>query len=878
MGLICGSQSQNYDNAKCKDLSDNKPHFKRNNIVISFKNNVTEEYQNFNIIESLKFGKLCEHSKEHILIDNKYFLVSDRPVDFEGKPLKESAIFSSYWKANHLPLYGMAQPNTANLKKILEMLLAHSKPVLLLNLREEPVFVLAVNQHAENAVSYSIRTKEEVHDCIVTGLTEKEANEHELTLRKQVLRYAATSDSFDFPFYNCPDEEPYIYNVQYEDFLITSNEMYSRLQFEYAGLRYFRWCMPLYSALSEEQFDSFISFMKPYVFDVKQTCIIPAILIAKDKRDERCTTAMVMCSLLYGNVFGFPHEANSSPAKINPKKPCYEKGEFQVIRSLVSLVPDGLLRKQQVDVIIDMCCAEGQNLRLCILQAKNLVSKLLENHQIKESQEATNKALRYLDRYFYLICFNAYLAEQARQAFNINFSAWMLKHPNLYRIQEQLNLFPKKGQALLNECIMVEDTISQEDRLSSIQNLSVANFQKVTGHLPLYGMAQPVSQAVSKVLDHLTNVKMHSHVIFINLRNDVSVEIHGKLYYVSNTNDPNKQPIYFNELSNYNDIESLFNVESFRKQLKFHKDVNNSETPDLIEMMTTKDVFRMTEGSFPNQLYYHVPIPLNYLSNENIFDSLLEVFINVERKYKDNSNLRKSIEVSHRSSTGAVFSKSHSNKNTCRTSNNSSVSSILFNPAYCFFCPSGIERTTFAMAVACLYMYQKVGFPPGTLPGEQERISLHDAEQSMGNFPIVRRLVALLPDGYQIKREVDFVLDNLFEMMSTTHFHMREMILATYNLARKTSEAETKKNFYCQSILLLERYIYLILFNSYLNLEKNPLQKSFCQWMNADAQTVGVHDVLDNLHISETEFGHIKINTLRDRWRYLNEHKTGDIL
>lgn len=876
MGLICGGQSHSYENSKTKELDSSKPLFKRNNVIISFKNNITEEYQNFNIIESLKYGKLCEHTKEHVLINNKYFLVSDRPVDFEGKPLRESALINSYSKLNHLPLYSLAQPNAVTLKKLLDMLLAHNKPVLLFNLREEPVFILAVNQNAENTVSYSIRTEEQRSECIVTGLTEKDANDQELTLRKQVLRYAATNENFDFPFYNCPNKEPYIYKIEYEDFLITSNEMYSRLMFEYSGLRYFRFCMPLYSALTEEQFDSFISFMKPYVFDVKQTCILPAIFVSKDKKDERCTTGMVICSLLYGNVFGFPHEANSTPPKINPKKPIYEKGEFQVIRSLVALLPDGLQIKHQVDIIIDMCCTEGQNLRLSIIQAKNLYCKLQENNQIKESQETAKKALQYLTRYFYLICFNAYLAEQSRQAFNISFSDWMLKHPKLYRIQDQLNLFPKRGQALLNECLMVEDKNSQEDSLSSLQHLNVANFQKVTGNLPIYGMAQPTSQSVLKVLDHLVNVKQHSPVVFINLRNDVSVEVQGKLYYMSSIDDPNRQPVCFHDALQYSDVESIFNVESFRKQLKFYKEESTSEVPDLVGMMTSKEIFKMTESSFANQIYYHVPLPLNYIANENVFDSLVDIFNHVDRKFKDSSSQRISGEISQRTSPGSYPSKLHSGKGFFKGISSGNIST--FNPAYCFFCSTGIERTSFAMAVACLIMYQKYGFPSGTLPGEQERISLHDAEHSMGNFSIVRHLVALLPDGYQVKREVDFVLDNLFEMMSTTHFHLREMILATYNMAVKTSDADTKKNIYCQSILLLERYIYLILFNAYWNLENNPQQKSFHQWMSSDAQTAGIHKILNNLHISEKEFGDIKISTLRDRWRYVNEHKVGDIL
>ena len=51
---------------------------------------------------------------------------------------------------------------------------------------------------------------------------------------------------------------------------------------------------------------------------------------------------------------------------------------------------------------------------------------------------------------------------------------------------------------------------------------------------------------------------------------------------------------------------------------------------------------------------------------------------------------------------------------------------------------------------------------------------------------IVEKLVRLLPEGQQVKREVDLVLDILFETMSTTLFHLREVIFVTYNKVRVT--------------------------------------------------------------------------------------------
>jgi len=46
---------------------------------------------------------------------------------------------------------------------------------------------------------------------------------------------------------------------------------------------------------------------------------------------------------------------------------------------------------------------------------------------------------------------------------------------------------------------------------------------------------------------------------------------------------------------------------------------------------------------------------------------------------------------------------------------------------------------------------------------------------------IVQKLVRMLPDGHQVKREVDFILDEIFNTMTPMMFHMREIIFVKYN-------------------------------------------------------------------------------------------------
>ena len=43
----------------------------------------------------------------------------------------------------------------------------------------------------------------------------------------------------------------------------------------------------------------------------------------------------------------------------------------------------------------------------------------------------------------------------------------------------------------------------------------------------------------------------------------------------------------------------------------------------------------------------------------------------------------------------------------------------------------------------------------------------------------------MLPSGQQVKREVDFMLDEIFNTMTPMMFHMREIIFVTFNKVRR---------------------------------------------------------------------------------------------
>lgn len=52
---------------------------------------------------------------------------------------------------------------------------------------------------------------------------------------------------------------------------------------------------------------------------------------------------------------------------------------------------------------------------------------------------------------------------------------------------------------------------------------------------------------------------------------------------------------------------------------------------------------------------------------------------------------------------------------------------------------------------------------------------------------VVQQLIRCIPNGQQVKREVDFILDLCSDTMTPMHYHIREVIFVTYNKVRAHS-------------------------------------------------------------------------------------------
>lgn len=75
----------------------------------------------------------------------------------------------------------------------------------------------------------------------------------------------------------------------------------------------------------------------------------------------------------------------------------------------------------------------------------------------------------------------------------------------------------------------------------------------------------------------------------------------------------------------------------------------------------------------------------------------------------------------------------------------------------------------------------------GSLPLMQSHISIYCmthqdfAILKCYFMQVVEALIRRIPQGQQVKREVDFILDQCSDTMTPMHYHIREVIFVTFN-------------------------------------------------------------------------------------------------
>ncbi|XP_063749649.1 paladin isoform X1 [Eleginops maclovinus] len=819
-------QTVNIHNNKAKSIITNKvaP------VVITY--NCRQEFQIHDEIlkTNYKLGRISDALPEHYLVQGEYFMVQD--VYSKADVLNTTG---SYGAPNFrqvkgsYPLYGMGQPSVNGFKQVLQRLQAQgNEEIIFFCVREEPVVFL---RKEDNFVPYTPRRKENLHENLHGLEKEVLVESLELTMRKELHDFAKLNENI-FYVYNDIEyfkDEPQKITITCEEDIHVTEELYKRPVFTMPTYRYYRLPLPMEGAPLEEDFDAFVNILREspsLSLGQDASRPLPALLFSCQVGVGRTNLAMILGTLVMNRLRGDSQPQVENTAASEPKP------LFKVIESLINKLPNGQQVMEEVDQAI-ILCSEMHNIKEAIYENKSKLEGIGEDYQIQGSSTKDYflyRTMQSLERYFYLIVFNAYLHEQYPLAFMSNFSHWMCCHAWLYRLLACMDLSQLSASAALvtrGARVLVADECLAPDVLSTVKEMKAVNFRRVP-KMPVYGMAQPTSEATGVVLAHLTDEKRkHGHVLWVNLQEELVLEANGQIFTPREPSCLDQHiPIPLSDPQQIEKLETSLKEEILRAQKWLEVMLEQEKQMKMFKScLTVQEIFNQHKSSHQGLITKRIPLPDCSAPKEEDFDKLLDAM------------------------KSALAEDTHS--------------------AFVFNCSNGKGRTTTAMVISVLTLWHFNGFPDF---GDDEFVSVPDAKYTKGEFEVVMQLVRLLPDGHKMKREVDMALDSVSETMTPMHYHLREIIICTY---RQIKSGKTEKE--CQQLVLrslqyLERYIYLILFNTYLHLEKkDSWQRSFTLWMEQVAARAGVYDILNQLGFSEFENPRdTPLARLRCRWQQQN--------
>ncbi|NXQ98421.1 PALD protein, partial [Sagittarius serpentarius] len=816
-------QTLGLHNSKAKSIITNKvaP------VVITY--NCREEFQIHDDLLKANYtvGRISEAMLEHYLVQGKYFMVRDVYGKLDVLNTTGSCGAPNFRQAKGgYAVFGMGQPSLNGFKLVLQKLQREGhKECVFFCVREEPVVFLRLEG---DFVSYTPRGKENLHENLQRLQRGLRAESLELAVRKEIHDFAQLSENVYYVYNDieCLRDEPHAVRVQSEEDIQVTEEVYRRPVFLLPSYRYHRLPLPAEGAPLEEQFDTFLRFLResPSLLLRDPGRPPPALLFGCQTGVGRTNLAMAMGTLVLHHHRGatqkpdLPHPPKTSP-----------RDRLRVIQTFVEMVPKGQQIVEEVDGAI-ASCSEMHDMKDAIYEYKKKLEGIGEDYQIQGSSTKEyflQRTLQSLERYFYLIAFNYYLHEQSPLGFALSFSRWMCRHPELYRLQAEMNsseLTVTGDLVTKGMRVLVADERFCPDVLSTAKEMSVANFRRVP-KMPVYGTAQPSSKTLGNVLRYLTDAKRkHARIVWINLREEAVLEGNEQIYTL-------REPGHLEELipvpaaspQQLEKLEATLKSDLLKCQKWLEVYLEAEKQMKMFKScLTTQEIFSQQKNACQGLTYHRIPVPDFCAPKEQDFDRLLEVM------------------------KSALAEDSRA--------------------AFVFNCSSGRGRTTTAMVIAVLTLWHFNGIPEMS---EEEIVSVPDAKYTKGEFEVVMKVVQLLPDGHRMKKEVDMALDTVSETMTPMHYHLREIIISTYRQGKSGKDEKEMRTLQLRSLQYLERYIYLILFNAYLHLEKkDSWQRPFSLWMREVAAVAGIYEVLNQLGFPELESLEGKpLGTLRGRWQ-----------
>ncbi|KAK4573001.1 hypothetical protein RGQ29_031107 [Quercus rubra] len=494
------------------------------------------------------------------------------------------------------PVYGVANPTIDGILSVIQRIGSSKcgRPVFWHNMREEPVIYI-------NGKPFVLREVERPYKNMLeySGIDRERVERMESRLKEDILREAEHYGNAIMVIHETDDGQIFdAWEHVSSDSIQTPLEVFKSLEANGFPIKYARVPITDGKAPKSSDFDTL-------AVNIASASKDTAFVFNCQMGIGRTTTGTVIACLLKLRIdYGRPikilvddmtreeenggtssgDEAGGSVAasttgitKIKSEK---EQGrvfginDILLLWTITRLFDNGVECREALDAIIDRCSAL-QNIRQAVLQYRKVFNQ--QHVEPRERRVALNRGAEYLERYFRLIAFAAYLGSEAFDGFcgqgesRMTFKNWLHQRPEVQAMKWSIRLRPGRffavpeelraphesqhGDAVMdsivnsrNGSVLGKGSILKmyffpgQRTSSHIQIDSAPHVYKVDG-FPVYSMATPTIDGAKEMLADLgakpkaENSVAHK-VILTDLREEAVVYINGTPFTLRELNKP----------------------------------------------------------------------------------------------------------------------------------------------------------------------------------------------------------------------------------------------------------------------------------------------------------------------------------------------------
>ncbi|KAL3652986.1 hypothetical protein CASFOL_002667 [Castilleja foliolosa] len=765
-----------------------------------------------------------------------------------------------------LPVYGVAIPTVDGIRSVIQRIGSSKggRPVFWHNMREEPVVYI-------NGKPFVLREVERPYKNMLeyTGIDCERVERMEARLKDDILREAELYEGAIMVIHET--DEGQISDAWEHvslDAIQTPREVFSCFEADGFPIKYAR--VPITDGKAPKGSD-FDTLAMNIVTASKDT----AFVFNCQMGIGRTTTGTVIACLLklridYGRPVrvlvndssqsdselkshstGKREERNSTTSLSCPDKirtgedsgHSFGINDILLLWKITTLFDNGVECRAALDSIIDRCSAL-QNIRQAVLQYRQLFNQ--QDVEPRERRVALNRGAEYLERYFRLIAFAAYLGSEEFDGFcgqgesKMTFKSWLHKRPEVQAMKWSIRLRPgrfftipeelraphetqhgdavmeaivkdRSGSVLGKGSILKMYFFPGQRTSSQIQIHGAPHVYKVDGY-PVYSMATPTIAGAEEMLAYLGAKPIAEksgaphRVVLTDLREEAVV-------YINNT------PFVLRELNK--PVDALKHI-GITGPVVEHMEARLKE--DIISEIRQSGGRMLLHREEYNPALKQASV-VGYW--ENIFVDDVKTPAEVYAALKHNKGYNIAYQRTPLTREREALASDVDSIQYCKDDSAGS---------YLFVSHTGFGGVAYAMAIICIRLEAEalttscVSRATGISCSSSEQVLNSDDEaHKTGDYRDILSLIRVLVHGPESKADVDSVIDRC-----AGAGHLRDDILHYSKELERLSNDNDEQRAYLvdMGMKALRRYFFLIAFRSYLY-STSGTEMRFSTWMDA---------------------------------------------